>query len=131
MKEQLRSYLIADPAIKGLVEQRVTWVTRPRGQVLPAIVLTHVSGARHYAMEAPSHLVTSRVQVDCWALNNKTATTMGRAVNAAMGGLRTMFDGVSIQAAFLESEQDLPDDASPPDEQIHRVSMDWMIWHTE
>jgi hypothetical protein len=131
MKEQLRAYLMADAGVAALVGPRVTWAVRARGAPLPAVVLHQISGRRNYAMTAPSGLVEARVQVDCWALSNGIATHIGRAVNAALGGLRAELDGVMIQAAFLELEQDLPDTASPPDEQIQRVSQDWMIWHTE
>ncbi|HYJ44087.1 MAG TPA: DUF3168 domain-containing protein [Xanthobacteraceae bacterium] len=131
MKEQLRAYLMADAGIAALVGPRVTWVVRERKGEFPAIVLHQISGRRNYAMTAPSGVVEARVQVDCWARSNKDATATGRAVNHALGGLRAELDGVEIQGAFLELEQDLSEPGSPPNEQIHRVSMDFIVWHTE
>lgn len=137
MKEGLRSHLLADAGVAGLVADRVSWATLPRGDALPAIVLTQVSGIRDYAMTSPSGLVTSRVQVDCWAKTNGEATKLARSVNAALGGLRTTLTpkkgpAVQIQGAFLENQIDMPDEGpSPPEERLQRVMLDFLIWHDE
>ncbi len=138
MKQALRDFLLADDGVAGLVGARVSWATRPRRAALPSIVMTQISGVRDYHMVAPSRLVTSRVQVDCWALSNAEAEQLAVAVNGAMSGLRMTLTvrpnsaPVQIQGAFLESQIDLSEDGStPPDEMLHRISMDFMVWHDE
>lgn len=132
MKEALRAVLVADPGIAALVDKRVAWGARPRASSLPSICLHQISGVRQYAMTAPSRLVSSRVQVDCWGLSQADVTAVARAVNAAIGGLRQTVEGVEMQGVFLESEQDMTDEGgAAPAELLHRVSMDFMIWHDE
>lgn len=132
MKEALRSYLCADPGIGSLVGKRIAWGARPRASALPSICLHQISGVRQYAMTAPSGLVAARVQVDCWGLTQADVTAVARAVNAAIGGLRQTVAGVQMQGVFLESEQDMIDEGgAAPAELLHRVSQDWMIWHSE
>lgn len=132
MKAALRSILLADAGVAALVGARVSWVTRPRMSELPSITLQQIGGIRHYDMTAPSGLVQARVQVDCWALANKDAARVARAVNAAIGGLRGEVAGVEFQGCFLESELDFTDaTGATPDELLHRVSQDYVIWHDE
>lgn len=139
MKEGLRAHLLNDAGVAAVVGNRVSWATRPRGKPLPSIILTQISGVPDYTMAMPSGLVASRVQVDCWALTNLDATAVARAVKTALSGLRTTVPaaaigqpGLQIQGAFLENQTDLPEDsASPPDEVLHRISLDFIIWHDE
>lgn len=131
MKQALRSHLLADPDITALVDQRIAWAVRPRQDQLPSIALHRIDGIRDYAMVAPTGLVTSRVQVDCWATTNKEADRISKAVRGALSGLRTMINGVEFQGAFLEIEIDYSEDGPAPDELLHRVSTDYRIWHSE
>ena len=132
MKEALRAALLSDPRLTSLVGERITWAALPRSMALPAIALHQISGVRDYHMTAPSHLVASRVQVDCWANANKDATRLARAVNDTIGGYRGTVAGVLIHGAFLESEQDMTDvGGGAPAELLHRVSLDFMVWHSE
>lgn len=124
--------LVADPGVAALVATRIAWGARPRASALPSICLHQVSGVRQYAMTAPSGLVNSRVQVDCWGLSQAEVTAVARAVNAAIGGLRQTVNGVQMQGVFMESEQDMIDEGNAtPAEILHRVSLDFMIWHDE
>lgn len=131
MKQALRSHLLADPDIIGLVGQRIAWAVRPRQDQLPSIVLHRIDGVRDYMMQAPSGLVTSRVQVDCWATTNKQASQISDAVRGSLSGLRQTIDGVEFQGVFLEVEVDYSEEGSAPDELMHRVSTDYQVWHSE
>ena len=132
MKEALRAALVADAGVAGLVAKRVAWGARPRMSELPSIALHQVSGVRQYAMQGASGLVAARVQIDCWALSNKDATSVADAVNTAIGGLAATVKGVQLQGCFLESEIDFVDDqGATPAELLHRVSLDFMVWHSE
>jgi len=131
MKQALRSHLLADPDIAALVERRISWASRPRQDQLPSIALHRVDGVRDYTMAAPSGLVTSRVQVDCWATTNKEADRISTAVRGALSGLRQVIDGVDFQGCFIEVEVDYSEESSAPDELLHRIQTDYLIWHSE
>ena len=132
MDEALRGYLVADAGISALVGDRIAWALRPRSDALPSIALHLISGVRDYHMEGASGLVESRVQVDCWATTILAALTIARAVNAAIGGLHAVIDGVQFQAVMLESQSTRAEDnPMSPDDVLYRVMQDYMIWHTE
>ena len=127
MKEQLRARLLADAELAGLVEQRVSWGSRPRTDCLPAVCLHLISGVRQYHLGGSSNLVQSRVQADCWALTYAAATRVSRAVVADLSGLRD--PAMRVQGAFVVDERDLADEGTAADELLYRVSVDMMIWH--
>jgi Protein of unknown function (DUF3168) len=131
MKQALRGHLLADPTIAALVDQRIAWAVRPRQDQLPSIALHRIDGVRDYTMANPSGLVTSRVQVDCWATTNKEADRISKAVNGALSGLRQVIGGVEFQGAFIEVEVDYSEEGSAPEELIHRIQTDYLIWHSE
>lgn len=131
MKQALRAHLLADPGIAALVDRRIAWAARPREAQLPSIALHRIDGVRDYTMAAPSGLVTARVQVDCWAATNKEASAISDAVRGALSGLRDTVGGVDFQGVFLELEIDYSEESAAPDELLHRVSSDYLIWHSE
>lgn len=127
MKEALRARLLADAELTELVEQRVSWGSRPRTDCLPAVCLHLISGVRNYHLGGSSELVQSRVQADCWAMTYGAATQVSRAVVADLSGLRDQ--AMQVQGAFIVDERDLPDEGTAADELLYRVSIDVMIWH--
>lgn len=127
MKEALRARLLADAELTELVEQRVSWGSRPRMDCLPAVCLHLISGVRNYHLGGSSELVQSRVQADCWGLTYAAATAVSRAVVSDLSGLRD--DAMQVQGAFIVDERDLPDEGTAADELLYRVSIDVMIWH--
>lgn len=139
MKAALRNYLRSYPRSAALTHGRVSWATRPRDGDLPSLVLNQISAPRDYTLTEPSRLVPSRVQADCWAHSNAEATALAAAVNAALSGMRqTIFSEargalpVQIQGAFLINQQDMSEvDPAAPEEVLHRVSLDFMVWHDE
>lgn len=131
MKQALRGLLLANAEVSTLVGQRIAWAVRPRQEELPSIALHRIDGVRDYHMLAPSGLVTSRVQVDCWAATNSQASKISTAVRHALSGLRATIGGVDFQGAFIEVEVDYSEEGSPPEELIHRIQTDYLIWHSE
>jgi hypothetical protein len=129
MEELLSSTLLADSPLYNLVSNRITWNTRPQLSAVPAIVLTKVSSIRDYHMAGSSGLVTTRVQVDCWALTFASAVAVARAVRVALSGSTFSDSGVEVQGAFLDGERHFFEEATA--ERFHRVSLDFEIWHSE
>lgn len=131
MEEALIDFMLENPALVALVSDRIDWQTRPQGASLPAITLQRVSGARDYAMEGPTGLVRSRMQVDCWGSTYASALGAARAVRDLLSGVRTAIGDIQLQGAFIDSERhDFEKDGNAA-EGFHRVSMDFIIWHSE
>jgi hypothetical protein len=131
MREALRAHLLADAGLAALVGTRVSWPWRQRGDALPSVTLRRIDAVRDYTMGGPSGLVRSRVQVDCWAATYDSATVVSRAAVAALSGMRETVSDIDFQGAFADDERDLTDEGSGADEVLHRVSVDFLIWHSE
>jgi hypothetical protein len=104
MQAALRSRLLADPTIAGLVGQRVDWGLRPQGKPLPAITLTLVPTPRGYHMDGPQATQIHRVQIDCWAESYKAASDLRDAVIAELEPANASFF-----ASFVERSADMPE----------------------
>lgn len=127
MEEDLVAHILASGDVSAIVQNRVSWVQRPQGSALPAIVLTLVSARRTYAMGGQSGLAESRVQVDCYGDKYGSTKLLGRAVADLLSGARTTIGDTIIEGAFLDGERDLYEDES----KVFRNSQDFIIWHKQ
>jgi hypothetical protein len=129
MEEDLRSQLLGNAGLAALVSRRITWVTRPQGSELPAVVLQMVSGGRDYTTQGIMPLTGALVQIDCWGGSYQSAKLLSRAVIAALETLATPFQG-----AFVENERDSfergdgPKTTTGPSD-YYRSSLDVRVWH--
>lgn len=132
MEEALLSLLQADEMLVGLTADRITWGRRSQfTAILPAIVLTRVSGRRDYTMNGASGLVESRVQVDCFGKSYSEAKATARAVLDVLSGYSDFYSGGFFQGIFLDSERDRSDKESGADRYLFVSSMDFLVWHQE
>jgi hypothetical protein len=129
MEEDLRTQLLANAGVAALVGKRVTWIVRPQGSELPAVVLQRISSGRDYTYQGLMPLTGALVQIDCWGGSYKDAKHLARAVIAALGALTTPFQG-----AFVENERDTfergdgPQTVTGPSD-YYRSSLDIRLWH--
>lgn len=131
MEEALVDFMLRDAGLAALVATRINWQARPQGDALPSISLQRVSGVRDYAMQGPTGLVESRVQVDCWGSTYASALAVARSVRDLLSGVRRNLGSTQLQGAFIDSERhDFEKDGNAA-EGFHRVSMDFQIWHSE
>jgi hypothetical protein len=84
MQAALRSRLLADATIAGLVGTRVDWGLRPQAKALPAITLDLPGSPRGYHMGGAQATQITRVQIDAWAATPKQAKDIADAVIAEL-----------------------------------------------
>lgn len=122
MQAALRSRLLADATISGLVGQRVDWGLRPQAKSLPAITLTLVPTPRAYHMGGAQNTQFYLVQIDAWAEKYATAHQLRQAIIAELEQASGEF-----LFSFLERDEDKPEltDTGP----INRASMDFRVTH--
>jgi hypothetical protein len=122
MQNALRSRLLADATIAGMVGTRIDWGLRPQGKPLPAISLTLIPTPRDYHMRGAQATQFYFVQIDCWADKYKDAHTLRQAVIAELEQASGEF-----LFSFLQRDQDMPEvtDTGP----INRASLDFKITH--
>lgn len=120
MKAALRSRLLADATIAGLVGTRIDWGLRPQGKPLPAITLTLIPTPRDYHMGGAQRTQFYRVQIDCWAATYLSADAVRHAVIAELEPASGDFLG-----SFVIRDQDMPERVE--NAEIHRASLDFKV----
>lgn len=132
MEEALRALLLADAALAGLVETRVSWGRRPQSQSeLPAIVLQTVSARREYVFGGPVNLVPVRVQADIYGATFGTSKLAARALVDLVSGFRGAQGDTLFQGIFVDGERDTTETESPADRHLFRTSIDLIVWHQQ
>lgn len=117
--EQVRTLLLADPAVVALVVGRIFPQVLPQGVVMPALRYTVVSDVPQTSLQGwTSGLRNARVQVDAFSRKYLEAQTLADAVVGALGSL------TGEVASLLESRRDGYEDETG----LHRVSMDFSMW---
>ncbi len=131
MEEALIAILLSDPGLIETVGNRIDWGRRSgRKPVLPAIVLTRISGTRDLDLHGASGLVDSIVQADCYGETYASAKGAARALRDAVNGRSFTERGVVIQRISIDSERDTNErDGQARD--LFRTSLDLTIWHDE
>ena len=130
MEEALRAYLLAQNGVSSVVTDRAYWNMRPQGAALPALVLQVIDRSPAYAMDGNSALAETRVQVDCYGPSYSSAKLLARAVRDPLDGKRFTQSSIRFEAFRLD-ERDLSEAGTTEGERIHRISLDFQIWHQE
>lgn len=119
----VRTYLLADATLGGLVGSRVYPLILPQSPTMPAVTVSVVSGDRHHSTDGPSGLATPRVQVDCWGSTYSSANDVFEAVRKRLDGVTNG----SIQVAFADNELDFYDS----EVDLFRKVLDFLVWFNE
>jgi len=143
MEEALRAYLLGSSGLTALVSTRVQWGTLAQSAAYPAVVLTRIDGLPDYAMDGPTGLVSSRIQAECWAETYAAAKAVARQVKARISGVDTVVDDGgsppvvlgALRGGFIEGERDSFEvgygATGLSSIRLFRVSLDFIIWHSE
>ena len=124
MEAALIAKLLATTAITNLVSTRINWSRRPQGSALPAIVLHRIDGTPDVHHGGASGLVSSRVQVDCWAESYGSAKAIARAVEAAITAQTFTQGAIRFDVILIDAERDDTSDETTP---LFRTSLDLMV----
>jgi hypothetical protein len=130
MEEALRAYLLAQSGVSSLITDRAYWSMRPQAGALPALVLAVVSPAPSYAMDGYSGLTQTRVQIDCFGVTYAQAKGLARTVRNLLNGKRFTQSSIRFEA-FRNGERDLSEAGTTEGARVHRISLDFQIWHQE
>lgn len=122
----LNQLLIASPAFAA-VGDRVYPKKLPENPVYPAIVYHRISTVREHSHEGSSNLAAVRIQFDIYARTYVAARDAAEGLRSVLDGFRGVVDGVDINGAFNEDEDDGYDD----DMQVYWFRQDYRILHNE
>lgn len=128
--DALKAILLADADVQAAVgNERIYPFVLPRlqGEGGHAIVYFEVSSQGDQTTQGPSGLVSTRVQVNCFAGSPDEAYGLGLKVKAVLDGYRGTVSGVEIGGVFFDSARDLYDDTV----KLRFRSMDFIVWYGE
>jgi hypothetical protein len=122
MEEEFRALLLADADIVALCAGRVGFGERTQGQPLPALVLNVVGGAETMTLQGPNGLLSSRMQVDCYAASYAAAKVLSRVVLTVLNGHRGGGFRLIESVAIRDGREGGSNEADRP----FRVSLDFL-----
>lgn len=119
MEAEFRSLVIA---ASGLPVQRVNWGEDP-GETGSAYVTLHLIGQREgRTMQGPDGLITTRVQVDCYAPDFLGARVLATGIVRALDGRRDQ----TFRALFFDNLRATREAGANEGEAIYRRSLDFI-----
>jgi len=131
--EALRSLLIADGTVNGLVGSRIYPLIAPRTATLPLVIFQRISAVRDASHTSTSGagLVEATYQFAGLAPTYSAAKTLTEAVRDALDQYRGTSEGVSIDAIHAESDFDGYNE--PPDvaERSFARYQQMTVWYLE
>jgi hypothetical protein len=122
--------LTEDSGVAAIVSRRVYPSLMPQNPTLPAIVYTLISGQQEESHDGPSGLARPRYQFDCYAETATGAFALSEALRLALHGFSGTLGGsggVTCGGILFAGKRVLYESET----RIHRVSIDYLIWHEE
>lgn len=123
IESSLYTYITADVTVSGLIGTRLYPLDLPQQPTAPCVTYHRVSTVPLYALDGDADVDTVRIQIDSYDDTVLGAKTLADAIRARIGGFRGDMSGTTVQAVFLDSEQDFGD----PTTDLYRVSQDYLI----
>lgn len=125
--EGLRTLVLADATVAGLIGTRMFPVILPQNPTLPAITYQYLSGRSVVSNDGASGLAESTFQIDCWGATYASTDELYEAVRDRLIAYKGDAGGVDVQGIFLVRKRDLYD----YDARVYRRTADWSVWHEE
>ncbi len=106
--------------ITAFTSARIYPVKLSEDAAFPSLTYQRISGSRVYSFSGYDELQHCRLQIDCWSTSYGTAKELAYTVQTVMVNSGT------FKAVLIDRPVDMYVDGT----EIHRVSMDFSIWHT-
>lgn len=131
--DEVRTLLLADATISGLVGTRVNTDFLPQGSAMPAIVLYTVSEVSHEMLGGIVGLDRARVSIHCFAESRGAANTLWDAVRLQLACYRGTPESLYIKAINQAlGHEDTVDRVEVGTDQYRFVtSQDFFVWYEQ
>lgn len=123
LEADLRSFVLADPAVAALIGERLHPRRLPQKPTLPAVVYQRVATRRRHDLAGPDGLPRARMQFTCWALTPAHAAQVAHAVRTRLDGHRGPVGGTTVGSVQCGGEWDYDD----PESSRCGVALDFLI----
>lgn len=132
----VRSLLLANGTVSGLIGSRLYPLRRPQGSALPAMTYQVVAGDRDHAHGGMTALANRWVQFTAWADTDAASAysqvqTLADLVETVLGGYRGTTGGVEIGGAFVRGRRDFDEDGPDGIQRVFGASVDIEFFYQE
>jgi len=124
------AYLVTQPSVSALVDDRIFPFRLQEGCDLPAIAWQRVSAERTYTYDSfvdTAAFVTARVQFACWARTPLEAIEVGEAILQVLSGYEGDMSGELIGSSMAALELD----DYEPQTRLYRRLIDFHITYED
>lgn len=129
MELDLQTCLLSQPALAGLVGNRIHPRMSPQGTELPRITYRVVTNQPVHSQTGRSGLERYRVQIDCWAKTFSEMVKVAKAIKNAIDGTKGTWGATEFSGIFVENEIDIPERSEHGEgaETFHRA-IEFLVW---
>ncbi len=112
LEPELLALIEGDAGVQSVVGRAdfAAWGHAPDLDVLPRVVLHHISEVPDQVQSGPTALMQSRVQIDIWAETYAQAVALAKAVRAAVDG----YSGGVIERVIADVTSDAIETSAEP-----------------
>jgi len=127
------SYVTAQASITTHVGTRVYPLVAPYTPTYPHIVFTVFGEGRDHSMSGATGLVDLTMQVDVWASSITSRVAIAEALRNKLDGFRGDMgtENLDVRNCTLQNKEQFFEKDTEGGNTFYRVSMDFLIWHTE
>lgn len=126
----IRTFLLGDGTLSGLVGTRIYAGKLPQNPAFPAISITWISGLRTHTASGPIGLSRPRITFDTWAKTYLECESVFDALRKRLDGYQGPIGGSpahTVQGSFFDSERD----GYESEPELYRRSADFFVWYEE
>jgi hypothetical protein len=135
LQKALYAYLSLYAPLQALIGNRIFPGVAPSTQhgkptPFPYVTIHRLDVGSIYHMEGASATADTLAQVECWALEAPLAQRVAHVIRQSMDGQSMVWDGLEIDAVFVESEVDDAEPAEDGSEKVfYRTILTVNCWH--
>jgi len=130
LEKAVRSVLVNDATVSGIVSARVYPQRRPMSTSVPALVYQNVHGETNQALATQGGMQRTRLSIECIDSTYGGTKTLRNAVEGALINYSGTLEGETIHSLRLESAVDIDETNEPGGEfGYFRTILDFVIWH--
>src|SRR3972149_1809320 len=133
--QDLRTFLLADATLSGLIGTRFYPLRLPQNPTMPAMTYSWVGGDRDHSMTGPIGISSPRIQFDAWAMTYLSAEAVFEALRKRLDSFRGTAGSTKVQGAFFSVERDFYEDSADAGTGsgigLYRRSSDFFVHYEE
>ena len=123
----VRTALLANATIKGLVSTRAYFKNLPQNPTYPCLLLEQISSDPLNTVATVPGLSWARIRVIAWGKTYAAADELGVAVENCLNGQTFSLTGLEIGSVVADGMRDMYE----PNVTAHYMTQDFKIYYTE